>query len=161
MSDDEKATVGGLSRRKMIAGSIAAGGAVWAAPVITSAAAASTGSPAPATDDLTLSPGRFFANDAGTNVYVFSETGGTRRFTVTNSGTAPSGQLQLQFDSPSPSVTLADDTCTGATLAPGGTCTFDVTVNCPGAGTSPGNVQVLDVGGNSGISLNVSAACSS
>lgn len=153
----------GISRRRMIAGGVVAGGAAWAAPMITTVTAAAAASGAPATDDLTLSPGNLFSSSGGTNDYTFSgiATGGTQTFTVTNSGTGPSGQLLLQFDSPSTSITLANDTCTGDTLAPGGTCTFDVTVSCPGAGTSPGTVQVLDVGGNSGISLNVSAACSS
>jgi hypothetical protein len=75
--------------------------------------------------NIEFSPG----TSAGTyfgNVYSFDfgqVASASQTFTATNTGTGPTPELQL-FGIDEDGFTTPGDTCTGATLAPGGTCTF-------------------------------------
>jgi hypothetical protein len=104
-----------------------------------SASVTLTGSGA-GTPDLTLSPGTFLGtapNGAKQYFYDFGPVASaTTTFTVTNSGTATSGQLHVIGGDPH--FILGNDTCTGNTLAVNGTCTFDVAYTA-GAGCNPGD----------------------
>jgi hypothetical protein len=110
-----------------------------------------TGKSLTPTPNLTLSPGTFIGTDSNGNNYLYNfgqVASATQTFTVTNIGTGSSETLTLagsnQF------FTLSNDTCTNTSLAPNGTCTFDLSVTtagCP-SGSRVGitkNVNGVDV----------------
>jgi hypothetical protein len=78
--------------------------------------------------NIEFSPGTFVDTSFG-NLYAhdFGQVAsGSQTVTVTNVGTGPTPELELFYDN-GDGFTTSGDTCTGATLAPGGTCTFDLT----------------------------------
>ena len=89
--------------------------------------------------DLTLSPGRLVTTtSSGTKFYDYSfqlVSGQAQTFTVTNSGTGTSETLFLANGSDRP-FAVSNDTCSRTSLAPSGTCTFDVTFTAPAACSS-------------------------
>jgi hypothetical protein len=84
--------------------------------------------------DLSLSPGVFLgtsSNGAKNYSYDFGPGGGSgTTFTVANNGTGPSNTLHVTGGDP-PQFVLGNTTCEGKTLAPGGTCWFDVVATPP------------------------------
>jgi hypothetical protein len=77
--------------------------------------------------NIEFSPGTFAGTSFG-NVYAYDfgqVATGSQTFTVKNTGTGPTPELELFYDN-TDGFTTSGDTCTGATLAPGGTCTFDL-----------------------------------
>lgn len=93
------------------------------------------------TPDLSLSPGTFDGTtSSGTKNYHYDfglVASATQTFTVTNNGTGASTTLFVTGANP-PVFVLANDTCTGQALGPGGMCTFDLTFTAP-AGCNPGD----------------------
>jgi hypothetical protein len=88
--------------------------------------------------DLTLSPGTYIGGTTPKNYDYANGFGNwSTTFTVTNNGTGTSETLQLAGCC-NPQFTLSNDTCTGASLAPNGSCTFDLTFTAPG-GCNPGD----------------------
>ena len=91
------------------------------------------------TEDLTLSPGLSWGpplaarrtTTTPTSPSIWSTT-----FTVTNGGTGTSNMLTLAGCC-DPQFVLANDTCSGKTLAPSATCTFDLSFTAP-ADCNPG-----------------------
>jgi hypothetical protein len=86
--------------------------------------------------DLVLSPGTY---GGGTNprIYGYDHAGNwSTTFTVVNNGTATSETLMLAGCC-SPQFTLSNDNCTGNELAPGGSCTFDLTFTVPAGCSYP------------------------
>src|SRR5262249_6532405 len=104
------------------------------------------------TPDLSVSPGDFTGTGSlGEKDYQYINPilggGWTTTFTVTNSGTAASEHLTLIATLGS-NLRFQNDNCSGNTLAPQGTCTFEVmmTAPCiadPGPGTnSSGSISI-------------------
>jgi ABC-type sugar transport system substrate-binding protein len=120
--------------------------------------------------DLTLSPGthavplmndpaKQYSYDLGRSAHA------TQTFTVTNDAPGTSGRLGVTGGDPN--FLLENDTCSGATLAPDGTCTFAVAYTAPPGCTSGGLVgpaAVAIFGGDPSlprhdIDLSVSGHC--
>lgn len=101
--------------------------------------------------DLVLSPGtRVGQGTAPKNYsYDFGQVPGTQTFTITNNGTAASETLN-DTGCCSPHFAVSNDTCDGQALAPGGTCTFDLTFTAAMGGCNPGDLFTtsLDINGS-------------
>jgi hypothetical protein len=88
---------------------------------------------------LSLSPGDIHCTSSCIYDYDLGGISGgnstSQTFTVTNSGSAPTGHLGffggINGDPASGSWSIANDTCSGTTLGPNGTCTFDVDYTAP------------------------------
>jgi len=124
---------------------------------------------APPAPNLTLSPGEEVTGTPYLKNYDFGLIAGvTQRFTVTNSGTAPSQLLFLS--APPPAFGGSDPFCAGQVLAPNDTCTFDVTFTPPACNAGDqfsGQFNVLGIDPATGtpddryIRLNVDGSCPS
>lgn len=102
--------------------------------------------------NLVLSPGRlteqwiadgvkrynFFVDQ--TTLFLYNNT----QFTVSNTGNGTSEVLQITSYSTTGQVpaALTSDTCTGTSLAPSGSCTFNYTPQCQGSVTVTGSLGV-------------------
>jgi len=121
------------------------------------------------TPDLTLSPGRLTETmPDGTKNYFFdfgsvlSTRTISQTFTVTNSGDGPTDRLVGRILSPKPlsAWAIANDTC--GSLAPGGTCTFDIRLTGPaGCRSMPLTATLLlsDVSPKSYVTLTMASVC--
>jgi hypothetical protein len=85
---------------------------------------------------LTLSPpegltGALFTGETNHYIYLFStteaETPPTQTFTVTNTGTSISQSLHETFGSTYGGLTVSHDNCSGTSLIPSTSCTFQLT----------------------------------
>ena len=101
--------------------------------------------------DLVLSPGTYLGHtdprgydyDHGPPFGSWSTT-----FTVTNNGSGASNTLTVAGCC-HPQFVLSNNTCDGQALAPGGTCTFDLTFTAPGGcGTGDEFHTPLNILGN-------------
>jgi hypothetical protein len=72
----------------------------------------------------------------------------TTTFTVTNDGTATSGQLTVTADFSDPRFTIPSDECTSTALAPNGTCTFVLSFTAAACPADLTNETVDISGGN-------------
>jgi hypothetical protein len=73
---------------------------------------------------------------------------------VSNTGTAPLAVSTLTVSGAAAGdYTISADTCTGATLAPGTSCTFDVVLEASVAGTRSASITVASAAGNRTVSL--------
>jgi HYDIN/CFA65/VesB-like, Ig-like domain len=122
-----------------------------------SASVTLSGASVPAGPNLTIgSPAQFTGTSAGTNDYSFSwgsvappPNGLTQTFTVTNAGGSP-GQISFvpvtfvygQYGSPY----SAEGTCIGATLGPGQSCDFTITVGGATCEGFPSGTVIDNVG---------------
>jgi hypothetical protein len=86
--------------------------------------------------------------------YVGVDPSDPETVTVTNSGSAPLDVTTLSISGAAAGdYTISGDTCTGATLAPGATCTFDVTLEVTVAGTRSATITIGSSVGNRTVSL--------
>jgi hypothetical protein len=89
--------------------------------------------------------GGCIANDAGITVST------SATYTILNAGASPTGALSIQLGADAFGqfvIVPGTDTCTGASLAPNGSCTFDVqfqTTSCP---SSQSTMNVTDANGD-------------
>jgi centrosomal CEP192-like protein len=119
-----------------------------------------TGSGSAGGPDLSLSPYTYqtATDQTGTKNYGYDfgvTAGRTQTFTVTNSGTGAATGLGagLLVSGGDVNFVISEDTCTGAPLAAGAACTFDVTATAPtlcngdgSFGPAPVSVDVQDNG---------------
>jgi hypothetical protein len=98
------------------------------AALVAGAACTPTKAPPPAAPILSISPSSFDYGEIETG-------GGTDPFTLTvaNNGSADSGELDIALEQPDPTqfkfgqrIPGVDDTCSGAVLASGKTCTIGI-----------------------------------
>jgi hypothetical protein len=118
--------------------------------------------------NLTLSPGTCLGTcpAGGTKIYDYDfglVSSATTTFTVTNSGIGTSEEL-IVAGCCHPNFTLSNDTCfntgteTGVTLAPNGTCTFEIGFTAPAGCSSEGfNSGVVNVNGTDVTYINLVA----
>ena len=76
-------------------------------------------------------------------------TGTATAFTVTNSGCAASGTLAVSVSSPE--FVIADDTCTGASLAEGGSCAVTLSLKPATIGAKAAVLEVTNSSGNPAV----------
>jgi uncharacterized repeat protein (TIGR02543 family) len=86
---------------------------------------------------LSISPGPTAFGDV-----VLGQASSAVTYTVTNDGEQASGTLGALLDDPSVGFALANNTCSGVTLQPHGTCSFDVSFSPVAAGAAMTTVRV-------------------
>jgi hypothetical protein len=98
------------------------------------------------TPNLVISPGTFAGTLFGLPAYDYNPVPGvTQTFTVSNTGTGTSESLQLGGSCGIACLTIipGTDNCSGTSLAPNGSCTFNLVLECFGGFEGNGRVGVL------------------